>query len=420
MSASEGPYKLPEGWQWVRLGEVCDYERRSIAPKRFGEKLFYLYSIPAYDAGQIPERLSGSQIGSSKLLLGSNVCLFSKLNPRIPRAWVVAEVPQDGVAVASTEFMPLRPNPQILDLNYLGNLLMTEGFLSQVRPDVTGATGSRQRLRPEVVLNAILPLPPLSEQRRIVARIEELMGRIREARRLREEARQDTERLWQAVLAETFPRPGSELPEGWRWVRLGEVCSVFSGVWGDDPVETPPPKMRNVRVIRVSDIEESLSISYESVPCRLVRESEVTRYSLREGDLVVVKSSGSKAKVISGRAALFKAQSEIYLPSNFTFALRPNHEIIDALFIWYWLNAEPAKAIVASIVSTFTYPNLKKADYVQIPLPLPPLSEQGQIVAYLEAVQARIQALKEGQTATEAELKRLEQAILEKAFRGEL
>jgi type I restriction enzyme S subunit len=53
-------------------------------------------------------------------------------------------------------------------------------------------------------------------------------------------------------------------------------------------------------------------------------------------------------------------------------------------------------------------------------IPLPPLAEQHRIVAHLQAVQEKIKALKETQAATEAELKRLEQAILEKAFRGEL
>jgi len=53
-------------------------------------------------------------------------------------------------------------------------------------------------------------------------------------------------------------------------------------------------------------------------------------------------------------------------------------------------------------------------------IPLPPLAEQRRIMAHLQAVQERIRALKEAQEAVEAELKRLDQAILEKAFRGEL
>jgi type I restriction enzyme S subunit len=53
-------------------------------------------------------------------------------------------------------------------------------------------------------------------------------------------------------------------------------------------------------------------------------------------------------------------------------------------------------------------------------IPLPPLEEQRRIVAHLQEVQEKTKALKEAQEQTEAELKRLEQAILEKAFRGEL
>ncbi|GIX08274.1 MAG: hypothetical protein KatS3mg115_2677 [Candidatus Poribacteria bacterium] len=86
-----------------------------------------------------------------------------------------------------------------------------------------------------------MPLPPLAEQRRIVARIEELMARVREARRLREQAREDAERLWQSVLADTFPRPSSDLPAGWRWVRLGEVCDTSAPCYAlvNDPERQP-------------------------------------------------------------------------------------------------------------------------------------------------------------------------------------
>jgi type I restriction enzyme S subunit len=266
----------------------------------------------------------------------------------------------------------------------------------------------------------LIPLPPLEEQRRIVARIEELMGRVREARRLREEARNEAERLWQAILAQTFPRPGSELPEGWRWAKLGEIATVFSGTWGKDPSSQGSDEEALVRVIRVSDIKETLTIDYASVPWRCVTQKEVKRLALRDGDVIVVKSSGSQAKVISGRAALFRQQPEIFLPSNFVFAVRCNEKEVDPRFLWCWLNSEPVKQAIKQMVATFTYPNLKKSDYAKLPIPLPPLEEQRRIVVHLQEVQEKIKALKEAQEQTEAELKRLEQAILEKAFRGEL
>jgi type I restriction enzyme S subunit len=64
--------------------------------------------------------------------------------------------------------------------------------------------------------------------------------------------------------------------------------------------------------------------------------------------------------------------------------------------------------------------NLRFNEYLAILIPLPPLAEQRRIVAELEAVWARVNALKEAQAETDSELQRLERAILDKAFRGEL
>jgi type I restriction enzyme S subunit len=157
---TDGPYELPEGWRWVRLGEVCQSVRKSVDPRRYPEEDFCLYSIPAYDQGRNPERLKGNAIGSAKLLVESGTCLFSKLNPRIPRAWVVPEAHCSGKNVASTEFLMLKPHTEALTLEFLGLVLITDSFLGQVRHDISGATGSRQRLKAEVVLSALIPLPP--------------------------------------------------------------------------------------------------------------------------------------------------------------------------------------------------------------------------------------------------------------------
>ena len=194
---------LPPGWRWVRLGEVVEYERRSIDPRRFPDEIFLLYSIPSYDRGKAPEKVRGEQIGSSKLLINGGVCLFSKLNPRIPRAWTVPETASYR-QLASTEFMPLRPVKDVLDLDYLAKILFSETFLQQVRRDVTGATGSRQRLKPDVVLTALIPLPPLSEQRRIVAYLDQIQAQVTELKKAQEATEAELHRLEQAILDKAF------------------------------------------------------------------------------------------------------------------------------------------------------------------------------------------------------------------------
>ena len=198
--------ELPEGWRWAKLGEVCDVERKTLDPRRFPEKEFFVYSIPAYDKNESPELLKGAEIGSAKLVIEPGVCLFSKLNPRIPRAWAIREDPPvpNTTLLASTEFMPLRPHSQLLDLEYLRTLLLSDIFLNQVRTDVTGATGSRQRLRTEIVLDAFIPLPPLEEQRRIVAHLQEVQERIKALKEAQEQTEAELKRLEQAILEKAF------------------------------------------------------------------------------------------------------------------------------------------------------------------------------------------------------------------------
>lgn len=411
---TEGPYKLPESWRWVRLGEVCQCERRTVDPRRSPKATFYLYSIPAYDESQRPKRLDGSQIGSSKVVIGPGVCLFSKLNPRIPRAWVVAGVPQDGMPVASTEFMPLRPNPNVLDLDYLGKLLMTEWFVSQVRLDVTGATGSRQRLKPGVILNALVPLPPHDEQRRIVARIEELMSQVREAKRLRQQAKEDAERLWQSVLAETFPRPGSDLPSDWRWVRLGEVIQYIgngtTAKQNKDGRGAPVTRMETI----ANEVIDSTRVGYIDNP----DETLLKKYRLTPGDILF---SHINSDPHLGKTALYEGDPPILIHGMNLLRIVPRTEALSSKYLNFlfrhYRNAGYFLEIAQRAIGQSSI-NQKKMRNLLIPLP--PLAEQRRIVAHLEAVQDKICALKTAQAETDEELKRLEQAILDKAFRGEL
>ena len=414
-----GPYRLPEGWRWMRLGEISTKPQyglsQAASPEPIGPKFVRITDITS---GQIEwENVPYCRINTrswEKYRLDEGDLLFAR-SGSIGATILIKEKPPCD-AVFASYLIRIRLDVSVALPEFVDLFLKSSVGQAQLVPQ--GA--AQKNINAKLIQRLLIPLPPLEEQRRIVARIEELMGRVREARRLREEARNEAERLWQAILAQTFPRPGSELPEGWRWAKLGEIATVFSGTWGKDPSSQGSDEEALVRVIRVSDIKETLTIDYASVPWRCVTQKEVKRLALRDGDVIVVKSSGSQAKVISGRAALFRQQPEIFLPSNFVFAVRCNEKEVDPRFLWCWLNSEPVKQAIKQMVATFTYPNLKKSDYVKLPIPLPPLEEQRRIVVHLQEVQEKIKALKEAQEQTEAELKRLEQAILEKAFRGEL
>lgn len=400
---SEGSYKLPKDWRWVKLGEVCEYLRQSIDPRRYPDKEFLLYSIPAYDTGREPERVKGAEVGSTKLKIESEICLFSKLNPRIPRAWIIKSIQEKEMLIASTEFIPLKPYKNIIDLEYLGHVLLTEAFMKQVKCDVTGATGSRQRLKPKVILEAFIPLPPLPEQRRIVARIEELMERVREAKRLRAEAKKDADLLMQSALAEVFPHPGSPLPHGWRWVWLEEICKVIPG--------------QHVLSKEYSHIPNG--VPYITGPADFgTKYPTISKWTnspkafCQPGDVLLTVKGAGVGKVNCAPPNLKATIGRQIM------ALRPDPTYVLTEFLYNFLRVhfETFQAMGRSA----TVPGIRKDQIKRFSIPLPPLSEQRRIVAYLDQVQKQVTALKQAQQETESELERLDQAILDKAFRGEL
>lgn len=408
---TNGPYKLPPGWRWVKLEEVVDHQRRSIDPRRFPDELFLLYSIPSYDNGKTPEKVHGKQIGSSKLLIEGGQCLFSKLNPRIPRAWIV-HATSSYRQVASTEFMPLKPKEGALNLNYLGKILVSKTFLDQVCIDVTGATGSRQRLKPDVVLDALIPLPPLPEQRRIVARIEALMERVREAKRLREEAKKDADRLMQAALAEVFPRPGGPLPPSWRWVKLGEVCEFRHG--GTPSKKHPVFWNGNIPWVSPKDMRLPVITDTRDHITEHALENSSTRTAPKNSILIVVRSGilvRTFPVAIAGRRVAFNQDIK---------AILPNLSVFNPRFLYWALRSLEPLILSEGVKKGVTVHSIRSGFIENLRVPVPSLGNQRRIVAYLDQIQAQVTALKQAQEATEAELHRLEQAILDKAFRGEL
>ncbi|WNC60569.1 restriction endonuclease subunit S [Thermosynechococcus sp. QS41] len=410
---TEPLYKLPEGWRWVRLGEVARREATLLKPSDYPSRRFRYLSMEHVGPGQWEEprgvEVSGSEIKSQVVVFRRGLVLYGKLRPYLNKVVVPS-----NEGVASTEFVPIFPFPDMLEPEYLGAFLRTPSFVAYASANTTGSRQPRTRL--DALWQTPIPLPPLSEQRRIVARIEELMARVREARRLRQEALEDAERLWQSVLADTFPHPGQDLPKGWRWVRLGEVCRHKTGIWGPEA----PDSSKGFPVVRSTEIH-GMVLMPQKASVRAIRSKQIWAYKLEAGDILINKSSGSPHLV--GWPAIFEDPHDgrTYLFSNFMLRLRPEKELLEPWFLLFYLHSPIARSLYLGAQDTTSgLRNLRIRDFMEQSVPLPPLSEQRRIVAHLEEVREHIRALKTGQSATEAELKRLEQSILDKAFRGEL
>lgn len=381
---NDGPYKLPAGWRWVKLGEVAKVCYGRANPKRPG-------NIPVVGSGGIYDYTETALVSFPTVVIGRKGSAGETILVKEP-SW---------------------PSDTTFYLEWLCEVLSDwiAAWLMFRKPSSEGTTATLPTVRREDLELYPIPLPPLDEQRRIVARIEELMARIREARRLREQAREDAERLWQSVLADTFPRPGSDLPPGWRWVRLGEVCGILSGgtpskkipeYWkGQIPWVSPKDMYSGPYV---TDTQDHLS-ELGAARTRLVKPRSL---------LVVVRSGILARKfpvAITARTVAFNQDIK---------ALVPRDRSLEVSYLFHALSAAEPGVLSEGVKKGVTVHSIRSGYLELLCIPLPPLPEQRHIVAHLEAVQERIRAIKEAQAATEAELKRLEQSIPDKAFRGEL
>ena len=204
----------------VSIGDVANIQRGTIDPRKQPEKHFELFSIPAFDNNRKPERLLGADIGSSKNVLPEQGVLFSKLNPRINRVW-----PFKGSSavnrIASTEFVCLVPDEDNLDLEYLGWRLRVPGIAQQLPAGTAAATKSRERIKPRSLLELPILLPPLDEQRRIVA----ILNRAAKIERLKKQAQKRLREFILALFTKMFGDPSTN-PMNWEVRALGDLCEM--------------------------------------------------------------------------------------------------------------------------------------------------------------------------------------------------
>jgi hypothetical protein len=147
--------------------------------------------------------------------------LYGKLRPYLNKVAL-----PDFAGRCTTEMIPLRCGQQICR-EFLALILRRP---ETVEHAMQGKTGSRMpRADMDQLLQLEIPLPPLSEQRRIAGILREQMAAVERARAAARARLEAVKALPAAFLRQVFPQPAQPLPPGWRWVRLGEVADVVNG-----------------------------------------------------------------------------------------------------------------------------------------------------------------------------------------------
>ncbi len=313
----------------------------------------------------------------------------------------VAVVPK-GLAgcYVSGEFPTFAPLPDKLDARWFHWLTRTKGFWQQCDEKSRGTSG-KNRIRPEQFLAITIPLPSLDEQRRIVARIEELAAKIEEARGLRREAVGEVEALLAASRDAAF-MPGVN----WTKICVGDFC--------DQPqygyTESATFDAIGPRFLRITDIQNG-RVNWGSVPfCRCPNPQQ---YLLRENDLVFARTGAT-----TGKSFVIRSCPEAVFAS-YLIRLRVKR-LVSVDYLYQYFQTPSYWSQIADEKKGTGQPNLNGTKLANLLVPIAPHNEQQRIVMHLEELQSKVDSLKQLQAETAAELDALLPSILDKAFSGEL
>ena len=311
----------------------------------------------------------------------------------------------DGSIVSSHYFL-FEVNQKKLDERFLDYFVRTPFFRDQV--SARGSTNYAS-VRPQHVLRYQIPLLPLSEQQRIVSRIEELAAKINEARILRQRAVEEAETLVANEIKTRFDRGKKS---GWTFGSLGDYvtddCYGTSEKTHDDDSGTPVLRMGNIQGGRL-DLRDLKYLH--------VAEKDRAKLILKRGDVLVNRTNSAE---LVGKCAVFDMQGEFAFAS-YLIRLRLDIERADPRLIASYINSPAGRAYMFSERKQMTgQANVNATKLKALPIALPPLSEQHCIMADLDALQVQADALQKLQAETAAELEALLPSILDKAFKGEL
>ena len=402
-----GPYELPKGWKWVRLGEVCEINPSKKEITHISDDLEVSFiPMDAVDEGQgeivSPEIRKIKDVRKGYTYFKEGDVIFAKITPCMENGkCAIAKNLVNKLGFGSTEFHVIRPLNSVLS-EWIWFYLRQQHIREEATKYFTGSVG-QQRVPKEFLENLLLPLPPLPEQKRIVARIEALFSKIDEIKRLRKEANDLAKTLPQSTLHEVFSKADEK---GWRWVRLGEVLKEDRKTI--NPQDYPA---KNFWLVTMDCVESNTGKLLNKINL-CGKEIKSTKYQFNFNHVLYGKLRPYLNKVY----AVPEGEKGICTTEFIPFI------VINAIknYVTYYLRTRQVVNFAMNNLIGTRQPRVDINALLDFQIPLPSLPEQKRIVAYFDSIQQKAQVLQKLQEETEKEIEKLREAILYKAFRGEL
>ncbi|EJC69871.1 restriction endonuclease S subunit [Rhizobium leguminosarum bv. viciae WSM1455] len=350
-----------------------------------------------------------TQLGCTFLEAGD--VLIARMPDPLGRACIFPGLSQPAVTVV--DVLVFRSGTDLVSPEWIMSAINAPETRQKIVAQASGTT--RQRVSGGNLKRLQLPLPPQAEQKRIVAKLDALNAKSARART--ELARIETlvSRYKQAVLSKAFSgKLTASKVSNWLLSTLGELALDVR--YGTAEKCTYAPEL--TPVLRIPNVADG-RIDLSDLKHASFNENDLKKLALLEGDLLVIRSNGSVDLV--GRSAVVDSAAAGMLFAGYLIRIRLDLEKASPSFIQHWTQSlEVRRTIEGAAKSTSGVNNVNSQQLQALQLRLPALKEQHEIVRRIEFAFAKIDRLAaEARRALEL-VGKLDEAILARAFRGEL
>ena len=414
--AEEQPYEVPENWVWVRLGAIAEIVTGGTPSKKHPE--YYGGNFPFYKPSDLDQ---GRLTYDASEYLSEEGKKVSRIIPKNSTAvCCIGSIGKCGYLMCegttNQQINSAIPKINSLCLYYY---LCTENFVQNLLSMASATTIAI--VNKSKMESCAFPLPPLSEQQRIVERIEELFAKLDEAKERLQEVADSFAVRKAAILHKAFTgeltkqwrRENGVSDESWEEKTLQDVCSMKIT---DGTHKTPVycDSEKGVKFLSAKDITAE-KICWDNIKYIVpeLHEELYKRLAPQVDDVLLAKNGTTGVAAIVETDDIF----DIYV----TLAvLRPKKSIIYPLYLLKVVNSPLCKEQFAQHLTGIGVPNLHLRDIKEVLIPLPTLPEQHEIVRLIDDLLARERAAQQAAEQALASIDLMKKSILARAFRGEL
>jgi type I restriction enzyme, S subunit len=404
---------MKNNWQTKMLGEVCDVQSglwtgktppflkiSVIRNTNFAKEGILDYTDIAHI--QVEQK----QFQKRKLAYGDIILEKSGGGPKQPVGRVVLFDKKAGDFSFSNFTSALRvKDKNLLDFNYLHKFLFYTYQAGVTETIQSHSTGIRN-----LDLNAYkeidVPIPPLPEQRRIVAILDDVFERVATAKANAEKNLANAKEVFESYLEEVFSNPK------WPIIQIDSVCaSIIDCVNKTAPSVDEPTPFKMIRTTNVRNGEVNLS------EVRYVSEKVFNQWTRRQlpqkGDVILTREAPL------GEVGMLSSDDQVFLGQRLVL-YRADPNKVNNYFLLHAFQTRAMKRQMGALASGSTVQHMRVPDSKKLKLPVPPLTEQNRVMANLSSIRSNSKQLEAVYRQKLSALEELKKSVLRSAFRGEL